>query len=256
MVGWKQGRDSPDHGSRRTLSNRVREQLATIRAWIARQPQGMLVGFGVALILVTAAALVVALGATDEAPAVGAAAERTNTSVQEPAGPDTASGPEELFRAAAERSGQAASYRFDGQFRLRTGSKSAELRLVGWVDGSDRELIVQAGGETLSTTRVIDAVATFDDGSGPREIAIEEAGAAPGFDLLEQVELVRITETEVEGHVSAEALAGFGLDDEAPKDGQVIVRYSRYIDGYTMWDPNGAWEIVVTFADFGGEVRS
>lgn len=248
------------------LVERIKARGSSARAWFEEQPKGVRVGAAATAVLVLV--LLAAAGAItlDSDRSTGKPADDTAVG----GGPVTAGSPttdeassagvsqqtEDPFQAALMRSQQAESYRFDAVLMLRSGAKTAELHLTGWLEGADRGLTIHSGGDLVATTTVIDGVATIDDGSGPREIPLEEAGPAPGFDLLEQIEIIETTDNEIKGNLSGEALADFQLGDIPPKEGSIVVSYTQYIDGYLMRDPDGAWEMNVTFSGYGEEVRS
>jgi hypothetical protein len=157
---------------------------------------------------------------------------------------------------ALERTMAAGSFGFEVEISLGVVGTTAGATLSGWVDGQDRELVLQAGDQQI-TTSVIDGVAMVQRPEGTIEIPLAEAGEAPSLELLGQVTgLTYVSPTRVTGVLSADAVTSLAISsEELSGDAEVTIDLSPdgYLAGYRLRDPQQRWEIVAVIFDVGGE---
>ena len=149
------------------------------------------------------------------------------------------------------------SYAFGAKVSLTVSSDSVESELTGWVDGDDRELLLQSAGESV-LTRVVDGVASVDRDGVVTEIPLLEASEAPSLTILSGIEdLVKtINPGEYRGSLTTEALRASGFDDATPVKVTILLTDDGQLAGYLLESLDGAWTADVKFEDIGESFTS
>lgn len=179
------------------------------------------------------------------------------TTIAESTTSTTAATPDVLapYLAALEQTIGASSYRYKGTVQFQTQSGVLTLDLAGWVNGSERELVVTSGGQE-TVTSVKDGVATVTGPSGTSTIPVGEAAGVPSLSLLEDLRAPELTATgEVSGVLVGAVLeaTGFPSGTSAGSGTRAIVSFDPggTITGYTLFDEAHTWQMAVRLFDVG-----
>ncbi len=201
--------------------------------------------------LLVLALVAAACGGGADSPVGTVSPATTATSAPPPttAPPSTAAAESPFSRALAVT--QAASaYAFEATVNLYPASGEVTVRLSGWVDGSDRELVVTAGDQTVKTL-VLDGVATVVGPNGTSEIPLSEAPTGPSLGLLGMVQVTEEGPGMVRGLLPAAAVPDLGQGASDPMDAEITIFYEDVITGYRLADPGNSWSVEVTFQGVG-----
>ena len=141
----------------------------------------------------------------------------------------------------------AGSYAFKATILLTLGNEPAEIELEGWVDGSDRELVMKSGGQKV-TTRVIDGLATVQRDSQITEVALEDAGDSPSVLILKTIQNPEfVSQTQITGTLDASQLEDSGFDANASAIVNVTLTSDLKLAGYSIATDNGIWTVEARF---------
>ena len=170
----------------------------------------------------------------------------TEGAAQTPASATTTIPETSAFETALDATIAAGSYEFGGQLIAYVGSSSIATGLHGWVDGTSQLIVTESNGAIVETL-VVDGIATVtqDDSTSTADLGAIEA--APSFGLLGAIDIQEETPGMVKGSVSDSLTAG----ETANGTLNVTVWYTTFINAYEISDPNGAWELSMTFSNVG-----
>ncbi len=150
------------------------------------------------------------------------------------------------FEAALDSTITAGSYEFGGQLIAYVGSSTVTTNLHGWVDGTSQLIVTEATSGVVETL-VVDGIASVTQNGSTSTVDLGAVESAPSFDLLNAIDIQEETPGMVKGTVK-----GSSADvDAASGDLNVTVWYSTGISAYEISDPNGAWELSMTFSNVG-----
>ncbi len=173
------------------------------------------------------------------------AGETTETTV-----PATAA---EVLADAVEALTEADSYAFEAKILISLQGEPTEIELKGWVDGSDRELVMTINRESV-TTRVIDGIATVERDGETIEVALEEAGESPSIEVLASIQNPTFeSDSTITGKLNASDLAGTNYDVNGSADITVTISADGVLPGYSIAANNDSWSVEATFTDVGDD---
>jgi hypothetical protein len=159
--------------------------------------------------------------------------------------------PIDVIGYAVEEVLNAGSYALEVVVELEVKGDITETELEGWVDGSDRELTMTVGRESV-TTRVIDGIATVERDGVITEVPLQEVGDSPSLEILNELnQAVFVSDTEITGALNASALKASGFDVNGTAIVTVYLTVEGSLAGYTMIGNNGSWAVDVRFFDIG-----
>ncbi len=163
---------------------------------------------------------------------------------------------EEALDAAVTGLIEADSYAFEVTVTLATQGTEVETELEGWVQGTDRELVLRARSEEV-ITRVIDGVATVEREGETIEVPLEEASDAPTLDILRALGNINSAgDGEITGSLSASELKNLGFDVKGAAEVTVTLTPGGSLAGYVLIGNNGVWKVQTRFFDIGETFRS
>lgn len=207
------------------------------------------------LVATTALALIIA-GCTSTPTA------NTETSTASTAAPETTA-PTEQMSTEAEASAadvlansvdeivEAGSYAFEAKIQLSLQGQPTEIELEGWVDGSDRELVMKIDRQSV-TTRVIDGLATVERDGETVEVPLTEAGSAPSILILKSIQSPTFeTDNKITGKLNAADLVASDFDVKGSAIITVSITTDGTLTGYSIQSNNDSWTVDVTFSDIG-----
>ncbi len=207
------------------------------------------------LVATTALALIIA-GCTSTPTA------NTETSTASTAAPETTA-PTEQMSTEAEASAadvlansvdeivEAGSYSFEAKIQLSLQGQPMEIELEGWVDGSDRELVMRIESQSV-TTRVIGGLATVERDGETVEVPLTEAGSAPSILILKSIQNPTFeTDNKISGKLNASDLAASDFDVKGSAIITVSITADGTLTGYSIQSNNDSWTVDVTFSDIG-----
>ena len=146
---------------------------------------------------------------------------------------------------------EAGSYAFEATILLATKGEQTEVELEGWVDGSDRELVMTIDRQSV-TTLVIAGIATVERDGETVEVSLEEAGDAPSILILKSIQNPTFaTDTTITGNLNASALANTDYDVNGSATIEVIVDSEGNLVGYAIRSNNDSWSVDVKFSEIG-----
>ena len=147
------------------------------------------------------------------------------------------------------------SYAFEVTVTLATQGTEVETELEGWVQGGDRELVLQAGSNKV-ITRVIDGVTTSERDGETIEIPLEEASDAPSLDILRAIGSINSAgDGEITGSLSASELKNLRFDVKGSAEVTVTLTPNGSLASYVLTGNNGAWRVETRFFDIGKSFR-
>lgn len=188
-------------------------------------------------------------GSTSPSNAVTSSSEAVTTSTTS-ATTEPASAAETIDRAV-DRLIEAGSYAFEAKTLVTLQGQPIEIELEGWVDGSDRELVMTIDRQSV-TTRVIDGVATVDRDGETVEVPLEEAGEAPSILILNDLQNPTFDgDNTITGKLNASDLSEFDLDVNGSATIEITVDRDGDLAGYTILSNNDSWSVEVKFEDIG-----
>ncbi len=156
---------------------------------------------------------------------------------------------DEALDAAVTGLIDADSYAFEVTVTLATQGTEVETELEGWVQGTDRELVLRAGSQEV-ITRVINGVATVEREGETIEVPLEEASDAPTLDILRALGNINSAgDGEITGSLSASELKNLGFDVKGAAEVTVMLTPSGSLAGYVLIGNNGAWRVETRFFD-------
>lgn len=150
------------------------------------------------------------------------------------------------FEAALDTTITAGSYEFGGQLIAYVGSSTVTTKLHGWVDGTSQLIVTEATSGVVETL-VADGIATVTQNGSTSTVDLGAVESAPSFELLNAIDIQEETAGMVKGTVPGASANG----EAASGDLNVTVWYSTGISAYEISDPNGAWELSMTFSNVG-----
>ncbi len=163
---------------------------------------------------------------------------------------------DEALDAAVTGLIEAGSYAFEVTVTLATQGTELETELEGWVQGTDRELVLRAGSKEV-ITRVIDGVATVERDGETIEVPLEEASDAPTLDILRALGNINSAgDGEITGSLSASELKNLGFDVKGSAEVTVTLTPSGSLASYVLTANNGAWRVQTRFFDIGESFSS
>lgn len=172
----------------------------------------------------------------------------------EPSAPVAAEAPEEAQHPVDKAVAavlEVGSYSFDATLRLMVSGNATTSDLHGWIDGNDRELVVESGGDSVRTL-VVDGVATVERGGQVADVPIREAAEAPSLTILAEVEeLTEVESGRFMGTLTVAALRGSGFDDATPVTVTISLDSNGTLAGYLLEASDGTWAADVAFEDIG-----
>ena len=146
---------------------------------------------------------------------------------------------------------EAASYTFEATISLSTKGEQTEVELEGWVDGSDRELVMTIDRQSV-TTRVIAGIATVERDGETVEIPLKEAGDAPSILILKSIQDPTFaTDATITGKLNASALANTDYEVNGSAQIAVMVDSDGNLVGYVIRSNNESWSVDVKFSEIG-----
>lgn len=146
---------------------------------------------------------------------------------------------------------EAGTYAFEAKILVSIQGEPTEVELEGWVDGSDRELVMRIDRQSV-TTRVIDGVATVERDGETIEVPLEEAGAAPSILILKSIRSPTFeTDDTITGKLNASDLSNTEYDVNGSATIEVTVAPDGNLVGYAILSNNDSWSVDVTFSDIG-----
>ena len=159
----------------------------------------------------------------------------------------------EVLADAVEALTEAGSYAFEAAITLSLQGEPTEIELKGWVDGSDRELVMTINRESV-TTRVIDGIATVERDGETVEVALEEAGESPSIEVLASIQNPTFeSDTTITGKLNASNLAGTNYDVNGSANITVTIGADGVLAGYSIAANNDSWSVEATFTDVGDD---
>ncbi len=174
----------------------------------------------------------------------------TATSAPSPTDSPPTAAAESPFSRALAATQAASAYAFEATVNLYPASGEVTVELSGWVDGSDRELVVTAGDQTVKTL-VLGGVATVVGPNGTSEIPLSEAPTGPSLGLLGMVQVTEEGPGMVRGLLPAAAVPDLGQGASDPVDAEITIFYDDVITGYRLADPGNSWTVEVSFQGVG-----
>ena len=208
-------------------------------------------------VLVAVTALALMIGGCTSTPTAD-----TETSTASTAAPETTA-PTEQMSTEAEASAadvlansvdeivEAGSYAFEAKIQLSLQGQPTEIELEGWVDGSDRELVMKIDRQSV-TTRVIDGLATVERDGETVEVPLTEAGSAPSILILKSIQNPTFeTDNKISGKLNASDLAASDFDVKGSAIITVSITADGTLTGYSIQSNNDSWTVDVTFSDIG-----
>ncbi len=142
-------------------------------------------------------------------------------------------------------------YQFEAMITIVHQGETVEIELEGWVDGSDRELAMRAGGNEV-ITRVIDGIATVEHDGEVIEVPLEEAGTPPSIEILKSIQRAKyVSQTKVAGRLNASDLKASGFDAVGAAEVVVYLGPDNSLIGYDLELTSGGWSAEVRFAPLG-----
>lgn len=159
----------------------------------------------------------------------------------------------EVLAGAIEALTEAGSYAFEAKILISLQGEPTEIELKGWVDGSDRELVMTINRESV-TTRVIDGIATVERDGETVEVALEEAGESPSIEILASIQNPTFeSDTTITGKLNASDLAGTNYDVNGSASITVTIGDNGVLAGYSIAANNDSWSVGATFTDVGDD---
>lgn len=208
-------------------------------------------------VLVAITALALMIGGCTSTPTAD-----TETSTASTAAPETTA-PTEQMSTEAEASAadvlansvdeivEAGSYAFEAKIQLSLQGQPTEIELEGWVDGSDRELVMKIDRQSV-TTRVIDGLATVERDGETVEVPLTEAGSAPSILILKSIQNPTFeTDNKITGKLNAADLVASDFDVKGSAIITVSITADGTLTGYSIQSNNDSWTVDVTFSDIG-----
>lgn len=208
-------------------------------------------------VLVAVTALALMIGGCTSTPTAD-----TETSTASTAAPETTA-PTEQMSTEAEASAadvlansvdeivEAGSYAFEAKIQLSLQGQPTEIELEGWVDGSDRELVMKIDRQSV-TTRVIDGLATVERDGETVEVPLTEAGSAPSILILKSIQNPTFeTDNKITGKLNAADLVASDFDVKGSAIITVSITADGTLTGYSIQSNNDSWTVDVTFSDIG-----
>ena len=208
-------------------------------------------------LLVATTALALMIGGCTSTPTAD-----TETSTASTAAPETTA-PTEQMSTEAEASAadvlansvdeivEAGSYAFEAKIQLSLRGQPTEIELEGWVDGSDRELVMKIDRQSV-TTRVIDGLATVERDGETVEVPLTEAGSAPSILILKSIQNPTFeTDNKITGKLNAADLVASDFDVKGSAIITVSITADGTLTGYSIQSNNDSWTVDVTFSDIG-----
>lgn len=208
-------------------------------------------------VLVAVTALALMIGGCTSTPTAD-----TETSTASTAAPETTA-PTEQMSTEAEASAadvlansvdeivEAGSYAFEAKIQLSLQGQPMEIELEGWVDGSDRELVMKIDRQSV-TTRVIDGLATVERDGETVEVPLTEAGSAPSILILKSIQNPTFeTDNKITGKLNAADLVASDFDVKGSAIITVSITADGTLTGYSIQSNNDSWTVDVTFSDIG-----
>jgi hypothetical protein len=150
------------------------------------------------------------------------------------------------FETALDTTIAAGSYEFGGQLIAHVGSSSVTTGLHGWVDGTSQLIVTEATSGVVETL-VVDGIATVTQNGSTSTVDLGAVEGAPSFELLKAIDIQEETPGIVKGTVPATSANG----EAASGVLNVTVWYSTTISAFEISEPNGAWELSMTFSNVG-----
>lgn len=147
---------------------------------------------------------------------------------------------------ALAATGAAGSYEFGGQLVLFQGSGQAVTALHGWVYGDDRLIVTEVGGQ-VTETLVSGGEATITADGASKTVALGEVNQAPSIDVLDLIDVRNEQPGKVTGVIPASIVNG----PDAQGFVDVTVWFDAVVVAYSVVDPNGNWELSMTFSNVG-----
>ena len=145
----------------------------------------------------------------------------------------------------------AGSYAFEATILLSTKGEQTEVELEGWVDGSDRELVMTIDRQSV-TTLVMAGIATVERDGETVEVSLEEAGDAPSILILKSIQNPTFaTDTTITGNLNASALANTNYDVNGSATIEIMVDSEGNLVGYAIRSNNDSWSVDVKFSEIG-----
>lgn len=146
---------------------------------------------------------------------------------------------------------EAGTYAFEAKLLVTIQGQPTEIELEGWVDGSDRELVMKIDRQSV-VTRVIDGVATVERDGETVEVPLEEAGAPPSILILKSIQSPTFgADDTITGKLNASDLAATEYDVNGSATIEITVASNGNLAGYSILSNNDSWKIDVTFSDIG-----
>ncbi|MCH7583448.1 MAG: hypothetical protein IIC72_12560 [Acidobacteria bacterium] len=146
---------------------------------------------------------------------------------------------------------EAGSYAFEAKIQLSLQGQPTEIELEGWVDGSDRELVMKIDRQSV-TTRVIDGLATVERDGETVEVPLTEAGSAPSILILKSIQNPTFeTDNKITGKLNAADLVASDFDVKGSAIITVSITADGTLTGYSIQSNNDSWTVDVTFSDIG-----
>lgn len=146
---------------------------------------------------------------------------------------------------------EAGTYAFEAKLLVTIQGQPTEIELEGWVDGSDRELVMKIDRQSV-TTRVINGIATVERDGETVEVPLEEAGAAPSILILKSIQSPTFgADDTITGKLNASDLAATEYDVNGSATIEITVASDGNLAGYSILSNNDSWKIDVTFSDIG-----
>lgn len=162
----------------------------------------------------------------------------------------------ETINSAVDRLLEAGSYAFEAKILVTLQGQPTDIELDGWVDGSDRELVMTIDRKSV-TTRVIDGVATVERDDETVEVPLEEAGEAPSILILNDIQNpVFDGDDTITGKLNASDLSEFDLDVNGSATIAITVNRDGDLAGYTILSNNDSWRVEVKFEDIGEDLNT
>jgi hypothetical protein len=157
----------------------------------------------------------------------------------------------EALDAAVNSLLDSASYAFDTSIQLNVQGTAIETEIDGWVDGSDRQLTLKAGGNEVTTT-VKDGVAVVERDGETTEVPLEEASDAPSLEILASLRNPVFDGDEITASLNSSELKDAGFEVDGAANVTVRLHEDGSLAGYTIGESDGLWTIATTFFDIGG----
>ncbi len=172
----------------------------------------------------------------------------TTQATPEPTEPANAA---DVIADAVDALVEAGTYAFEAKLLVSIQGEPTEIELEGWVDGSDRELVMKIDRQSV-TTRVIDGVATVERDGETVEVPLEEAGAPPSILILKSIQSPTFgADDTITGKLNASDLAATEYDVNGSATIEITVASDGNLAGYSILSNNDSWKFDVTFSDIG-----